>query len=235
MGGTGPEKFHGISGWSDTIAAASRFDRAEAGRSVRIQSAEFLKSATRPSHYPEDRFPEVAFVGRSNVGKSSLINRLVLRSRFARTSNTPGRTQLINFFLINGRYTFVDLPGYGFARVPDAVRRSWRPMVERYLRERRSLRLVVLLMDIRRDPLEEDLDLLAWLHELAIPVLPVLTKVDKLSKNQVRTREKKIRDALMLPGGPAPVLFSARTGQGRESIWAVIEGLPCAEKRNGNS
>ena len=135
---------------------------------MKIQSAEFIKSATRPSDYPEDRLPEIAFIGRSNVGKSSLINRLVLRGRLARTSNTPGRTQLINFFLVNRRHVFVDLPGYGFARVPDAVRRSWGPMLERYLRERRSLRLVVLIMDIRRDPVGEDLDLLAWLHEQAI-------------------------------------------------------------------
>ena len=168
---------------------------------MKIQSAEFIKSATRPSDYPEDRLPEIAFIGRSNVGKSSLINRLVLRGRLARTSNTPGRTQLINFFLVNRRHVFVDLPGYGFARVPDAVRRSWGPMLERYLRERRSLRLVVLIMDIRRDPVGEDLDLLAWLHEQAIPVLPVLTKVDKMSKSQVRVREKKIGNALMLPPG----------------------------------
>jgi len=202
---------------------------------MKIQSAEFIKSATRPSDYPEDRLPEIAFIGRSNVGKSSLINRLVLRGRLARTSNTPGRTQLINFFLVNRRHVFVDLPGYGFARVPDAVRRSWGPMLERYLRERRSLRLVVLIMDIRRDPVGEDLDLLAWLHEQAIPVLPVLTKVDKMSKSQVRVREKKIGNALMLPPGFAPVLFSAKTGQGREAIWAVIENVPWEGKRNGNS
>jgi len=202
---------------------------------MKIQSAEFIKSATRPSDYPEDRLPEIAFIGRSNVGKSSLINRLVLRGRLARTSNTPGRTQLINFFLVNRRHVFVDLPGYGFARVPDAVRRGWGPMLERYLRERRSLRLVVLIMDIRRDPVGEDLDLLAWLHEQAIPVLPVLTKVDKMSKSQVRVREKKIGNALMLPPGLAPVLFSAKTGQGREAIWAVIENVPWEGKRNGNS
>ncbi len=202
---------------------------------MKIQSVEFIKSATRPSNYPEDRLPEIAFVGRSNVGKSSLINRLVLRNRLARTSNTPGRTKLINFFLINGRLAFVDLPGYGFARVPDAVRRSWGTMVERYLRERRSLRLVVFIMDIRRDLLGEDLDLLAWLREQDIPVLPVLTKVDKLSKSQVRVREKKIRDTLTIPSTPAPVLFSSKTGRGREDIWAVIENLPWEGKSNGSS
>ncbi len=212
-----------------------RLDDTEAKRSMKIQSAEFIKSATQPSNYPDDRFPEVAFIGRSNVGKSSLINRLVLRSHLAKTSNTPGRTQLINFFLINKRYVFVDLPGYGYARVPDAVRRNWGPMVEAYLKGRRNLRLVVLIMDIRRDLIGEDLDLLAWLREQAIPVLPVFTKVDKLSKNQVRVREKKIMDILTLPDGPAPVLFSAKTGQGREAVWAFIENLPWVEKRNGNS
>lgn len=119
---------------------------------MKILSAEFIKSATAPPHYPEGVFPEVAFVGRSNVGKSSLINVLVGQKNLAKTSNTPGRTQLINFFLINHHYVFVDLPGYGFARVPEAVRRNWGPMVETYLKERPNLRLVILIMDIRRDP-----------------------------------------------------------------------------------
>lgn len=202
---------------------------------MKIQSVEFMKSATRPSNYPDARFPEVAFIGRSNVGKSSLINRLALRKNLAKTSNTPGRTQLINFFVINQRFVFVDLPGYGFAKVPDSVRRSWGPMVETYLKGRRNLQLVILIMDIRRDPIQGDLDLLAWLREQSIPVLPVLTKIDKLSKNQLRLREKKIRDVLMLPEGTAPVLFSATTGEGRETVWAVIENLPWEGKRSENS
>lgn len=192
-------------------------------------SAEFIKSATDPKHYPEDVYPEVAFVGRSNVGKSSLINALVRRKNLAKTSNTPGRTQLINFFLINGRFAFVDLPGYGFARVPEAVRQNWGPMVETYLRIRSNLRLVILIMDIRRDPAAHDIDLLQWFNHYRIPVLLVLTKIDKLSKSQVQLRARQI-EKLMIEGAnlntvPHPILFSAKTGEGREAILAYIETL----------
>lgn len=196
---------------------------------MKILSAEFIKSATEPSHYPEGVFPEVAFVGRSNVGKSSLINALVRRKNLAKTSNTPGRTQLINFFLINHRYVFVDLPGYGFARVPEAVRRNWGPMVETYLKERPNLRLVILIMDIRRDPAAQELDLLPWLNHCRIPVLLVLTKIDKLSKSQVRFRAHRIEEMLMkgvdLKTATGPVLFSAKTGEGKDVLWSVIEAL----------
>jgi GTP-binding protein len=196
---------------------------------MKILSAEFIKSATEPSHYPEGVFPEVAFVGRSNVGKSSLINALVRRKNLAKTSNTPGRTQLINFFLINHRYAFVDLPGYGFARVPEAVRRNWGPMVETYLKERPNLRLVILIMDIRRDPAAQDLDLLQWFNHCRIPVLLVLTKIDKLSKSQVRLRAHQIEEMLMkgadLKTATGPVLFSAKTGEGKDVLWSVIEAL----------
>jgi len=194
---------------------------------MKILSAEFMKSATEPAHYPEDVLPDVAFVGRSNVGKSSLINTLVRRKSLAKTSNTPGRTQLINFFLINHRHVFVDLPGYGFARVPEAVRQNWRPMVETYLRKRSNLRLVILILDIRRDPTLQDLDLLGWLDHHRIPVLPVLTKTDKLSKSQVQRRARQIEEALVKGTDlkTPPILFSAKTGEGREMIWSIIEAL----------
>jgi GTP-binding protein len=194
---------------------------------MKIQSAEFIKSATEPAHYPEDGLPDIAFVGRSNVGKSSLINALVRRKSLAKTSNTPGRTQLINFFLINQRYVFVDLPGYGFARVPEAVRRNWGPMVETYLKERSNLRLVVLILDIRRDPTSHDLDLLVWLDHYRIPVLPVLTKTDKLSKSQVQRRARQIEEMLTkgLNLRTRPILFSAKTGEGKDALWSIIEAL----------
>jgi GTP-binding protein len=196
---------------------------------MKILSAEFIKSATTPLHYPEGVFPEVAFVGRSNVGKSSLINALVGRKNLAKTSNTPGRTQLINFFLINRRYSFVDLPGYGFARVPESVRRNWGPMVETYLKERPNLRLVILIMDIRRDPAGHDMELLQWFNHYLIPTLPVLTKIDKLSKSKVQQRARQIEQMLMegvnLQTAPKPVLFSARTGEGEEALWSFIEAL----------
>jgi len=154
---------------------------------MKIVSVEFIKSATAPSGYPQGNLPEVAFVGRSNVGKSSLINTLVQRKRLARTSNTPGRTQIINFFAINQGLMFVDLPGYGFARVPEAVKREWGPMIETYLRERQCLQLVVFILDIRREPSEEDLALKAWLDYYGRKTLFVLTKSDKLSRGKVKT------------------------------------------------
>ena len=118
---------------------------------MKITSAKFIKSATEPAHYPGDGLPEVAFAGKSNVGKSSLINSLVNRKGLAQTSSAPGRTRLINFFTVNDRYSFVDLPGYGYARVPTEMKKKWGPMVEAYLLNRRSLRLVIVIVDIRRE------------------------------------------------------------------------------------
>ena len=147
-----------------------------------IKSAEFITSATKPDQYPPVKYPEMAFAGRSNVGKSSLINTLVNRKRLVKTSSTPGRTQLINFFDINNLITFVDLPGYGYAKVPTAVRKKWGPMIETYLSSRRSLKGVVVIMDIRRIPRQEEHNLIAWLEHYSIARILVLTKTDKLSK-----------------------------------------------------
>ncbi|SEM53376.1 GTP-binding protein [Syntrophus gentianae] len=190
---------------------------------MKIVTVEFVKSATAPSGYPQGTLPEVAFVGRSNVGKSSLINTLVRRKQLARTSNTPGRTQLINFFNINQELLFVDLPGYGFARVPESVKREWGPMIEAYLRERECLKLVVLILDIRRNPSEEDLALKAWLDFYARKTLFVLTKADKLSRGESKNRSRAIREVLSLPD--MPITFSAKTGLGRDQIWEEIQRL----------
>ena len=190
---------------------------------MKITSVDFIKSAREPSQYPKSLLPEVAFAGRSNVGKSSLINTLVNRKRFARTSTTPGRTQLINFFMINNRVCFVDLPGYGYARVPLSVKRDWGPMVEKYLRERENLRLVILILDVRRDPSEGDLSLLEWLYFYRINVLIILTKIDKLSRNQIKIRQQCIKKILELPLDSDLILFSARTGEGKGAIWKEIE------------
>ena len=190
---------------------------------MKITSVDFIKSAREPSQYPKSSLPEVAFAGRSNVGKSSLINTLVNRKRFARTSTTRGRTRLINFFMINNRVCFVDLPGYGYARVPISVKRDWGPMVEKYLRERENLRLVILILDVRRDPSEGDLSLLEWLHFYRINVLVILTKIDKLSRNQIKIRQQCIKKILELPLDSNIILFSARTGEGKGAIWKEIE------------
>ncbi|MBA7565427.1 putative GTP-binding protein EngB [subsurface metagenome] len=189
---------------------------------MKVISTEFIKSAVDPSQYPDDLLPEVAFVGRSNVGKSSLINTLVNRKRLARTSNTPGRTQLVNFFVINKTLSFVDLPGYGYAKVPRSVKRGWRTMVEGYLEGRQSLRLVVLILDIRREPSENDDMLVQWLRDNHIEIAFVLTKADKFSRSQVNMSRRRIGEHLGVPYDEL-LPFSAKTGSGRDDIWRVIE------------
>lgn len=176
-----------------------------------------------PSHYPEGVLPEIAFAGRSNVGKSSLINAITQRKNLARTSATPGCTQFINFFQVNKQISFVDLPGYGFAKVPVAIRKNWKPMVETYLKERKSLRLVILILDIRRDPSEEEFAFLHWLRLYNISVLVVLTKIDKISRSQAAVRRRRIKEVLELTTDT--VLFSARTGEGKATIWRNIRNV----------
>ncbi|HNY51622.1 MAG TPA: ribosome biogenesis GTP-binding protein YihA/YsxC [Smithella sp.] len=186
---------------------------------MKVTSAEFIKSAVWPPQYPPATMPEIAFVGRSNVGKSSLINTLVGRKNLAKTSNTPGRTQLINFFTINEKISFVDLPGYGFAKVPRSVKKDWGDMIEAYLRERQSLCLVIFILDIRRDPSVDDLSLREWLEHYRIPYLYILTKSDKLSNNQAIARKRAIEKALQVTSEKKPILFSAKTQKGKDDIW----------------
>lgn len=189
-----------------------------------ITSAQFIKSAVTPSQYPPADLPEIAFTGRSNVGKSSLINTLVNRKHLVKTSSTPGRTQLINFFIVNRAFSFVDLPGFGYAKVPAAVRRSWGPMVETYLSTRETLKGVVLIMDLRRIPGIQELNFIEWLRIHSIPEILVLTKSDKLSKNKQITQKKSIADTLGVPK-EKPILFSAKSRMGKEDLWDALEGL----------
>lgn len=184
--------------------------------------ASFVTTAMRESQYPPPERPEVAFAGRSNVGKSSLLNVLVNRRGLARTSSTPGRTQAINFFSVGDRLSLVDLPGYGYARVSKETQRTWGTMVETYLRKRSSLKAVVVILDIRREPNQGDLDLLAWLKGCGRRPIVVLTKVDKLSRNQSRQRAAEIRARLEPICATGAVLFSAKTREGREEIWKAI-------------
>jgi len=188
---------------------------------MKITSADFIKSAFKPKDYPPDMLPEVAFSGKSNVGKSSLINTLVNRKGLARTSSTPGRTQSINFFRINERISFVDLPGYGFAKVPLHIKQQWKPMVESYLKTRESLCLAVVILDIRREPSRDDIDLVEWLTFYDIPILAVGTKIDKISKNQRSKQKAIVKKSLQLEESQL-VMFSAVTGEGKEELWKRI-------------
>ncbi len=189
---------------------------------MKITSAEFITSAVTPAQYPDPLLPEVAFVGRSNVGKSSLLNALVGRKKLAKTSNTPGRTQLVNFFVINKALSFVDLPGYGYARVPVSVKKGWQAMIEGYLEGRESLRLVVMILDIRREPSEHDDMLIEWLRSRQINVAFVLTKSDKFSRSRAIGAHRTIGEHLGVPHeGLIP--FSAKTRAGVGEVWRVIE------------
>jgi len=196
-----------------------------------IKSAEFITSATKPSQYPPALLPEVAFAGRSNVGKSSLINTILNRKKLVKTSRTPGRTQLINFFEINKSFTVVDLPGYGYAKVPESVRKLWGPMIEKYLSTRKTLMGVVLILDIRRIPGQEELNFLDWLDYYRIPSMLVLTKADKLSKTKQIKQHLSIAKALGVDQKEL-ILFSAKSRLGKDAVWNAL-GLLIYERKNG--
>ncbi len=189
-----------------------------------IKDVQFIKSAVKPNQYPEAAFPEIAFAGRSNVGKSSLINTLINRKKMVKTSSKPGCTQLINFFLINDGLSFVDLPGYGYAKVSKKIRAQWGPMVERYILSRETLLGVILLLDIRRKPGKEELELAAWFEALGLPFLIVLTKADKLSKPKQQKAFNSIAGALGRQNADI-LIFSSKSKQGKAAVWNAIDML----------
>jgi len=182
--------------------------------------AEFLKSAFEEAEWPPDPKPEIAFLGRSNVGKSRLINSLLGVSGLARTSSTPGRTQSLNFFLIDKRFRFVDLPGYGYARAPKVIREGWSEMATSYLAKRNQLVLSIHIVDSRHEPTKLDLQLHEWLQHHRKPQIIVATKSDKLSNNELR---KSIERARRVLKAEEVVAYSALTGAGREKVWHTIE------------
>ena len=193
---------------------------------MKIRSAEFILSASSPWQFPPPTLPEIAFAGRSNVGKSTLINSLLNRKKLVKTSSTPGKTQLINFFNINDKFHFVDLPGYGFAKVPENVRKQWQRLIESYLQERESLRNVVLIVDSRHGPTEQDRQLKEWLDYYERPVLIVASKVDKLKRGQIQKHLKIIRQDLALD--TTPLAHSSLEKGRREEIWKNLN--PWLEK-----
>ncbi len=189
---------------------------------MKLKHAEFLKSALKPEDLPRDQRPECAFVGRSNVGKSSLLNTVLGRKALAKTSGTPGKTQTLNFYDINGSVYFVDLPGYGFAKVPVALKEQWNYYMLRYLQEREQLKLVALLVDARHKPSPLDLNMLEILDEAEVPTVIVATKVDKLKQSERTACLDLIRETLELDEEAMIIPFSSVTKEGVGHLWSVI-------------
>lgn len=203
-------------------------ERSAADDPLVIRKLEFLGGmASEHAWRPDAKLPEVAFAGRSNVGKSSLLNTLVRRKAFARVSRTPGRTREVNFFAINDTMVIADLPGYGYARVSKEAKQGWRPLIEGYLRNSPALRGVVQLLDVRHDPTDDDLQMLDFLADLGVPTLVVLTKTDKLGAGALADRLRALAEQLGLNESQV-IPFSSHTGRGRDELAAAIVEL-CAQ------
>ncbi len=196
---------------------------------IRFNRVDFLLSAASAKQFPTDLMPEIAIIGRSNVGKSSVLNALVERRAMAKVSKSPGRTQLINYFNIDDKFYLVDLPGYGFAKVPDNVRRRWDQLIGAYLKTRETLAGAFLLLDIRRQPSRDDIAMWEWLTEMQIPVLIMLTKADKLSKTAALNQRRVICKMLDIEMS-APILTSALKKMGFDDVKKAIEALLFADE-----
>ncbi len=199
---------------------------------MQIMSAEFEKSAVWPGDFPKEALPQVAFAGRSNVGKSSLLNSLVGRKSLARISRTPGRTQLLNFFRINGDIFFVDLPGYGYAKVPLSVKKNWEQMILKYLTNNQELKLLVFILDARRTPSDLDIKLLELLQSRKIRYLFAVTKADKLSRSAFHKQLQLIEQTLSASEGTCFIPYSAKTGMGKKELLDLIGKRLGEEKKN---
>lgn len=187
-----------------------------------IKQAELETVCGITSKLPENAFPEVAFAGKSNVGKSSLINGLLNRKSLARTSSQPGKTQTINFYKVNGDLYLVDLPGYGYAKVSNEIKAKWGRMIENYLHGSKQLKAVFLLVDIRHEPSANDKDMYQWIVAQGYEPVIIATKLDKIKRSQVQKQIKILKEGLKLLPGTQLILFSAETKQGRDEIWDVI-------------
>ncbi|OXM86881.1 ribosome biogenesis GTP-binding protein YihA/YsxC [Paenibacillus rigui] len=198
---------------------------------MKVNQAEFIISAVGPSQYPPDALPEIALAGRSNVGKSSLINRMIQRKNLARTSSQPGKTQQLNYYKINSDLFFVDLPGYGYARVSKSKREIWGKFIEEYLLHREYLKLVLLVIDLRHPPSKDDQAMYSWLKHHGVPVCVVTTKADKITKGHWQKHVKIVKETLQFDKSDHFVLFSSELGLGKDELWSIIEqtigyGLP---------
>ncbi|KXS41438.1 MULTISPECIES: ribosome biogenesis GTP-binding protein YihA/YsxC [unclassified Candidatus Frackibacter] len=192
---------------------------------MNLSNTEFIASAVEPKDYPRYDLSEIALAGKSNVGKSSLINKLLNRKKLAFTSSKPGKTQTLNFYRVDNKFCLVDLPGYGFARVPDSVKEEWSEMIEGYLFHRRNLKGVILIVDARHKPTDEDLMMYEWLLQMQIPHLVVGTKVDKLSNSERTPNRKRIFEKLQLEPETPFTYFSAEDGEGKKDVLKFIKEL----------
>lgn len=192
---------------------------------VHVTKAELVISAVSPKQYPDDQLPEIALAGRSNVGKSSFINKMINRNGLARTSSQPGKTQTLNFYNIDDLFRFVDVPGYGYAKVSKTDRQRWAKMIEEYLLNRENIRVLLLLMDFRHEPTQLDLAMKDFAEESDIPYAIVLTKLDKVKKSQWNKHLSMYKKALDLPTIDALFPVSSETGEGCQDIWDIIESV----------
>lgn len=190
---------------------------------MKVNEASLVISAVSKKQYPKDQLAEIALAGRSNVGKSSFINRLIQRRSLARTSSKPGKTQTLNFYKINDRFYFVDVPGYGYAKVSKQERNKWGTMMEEYFEERKDLSCLVLITDIRHKPTREDQQMYAYIKHLQIPAIVIATKVDKVAKGKRASYLKRTRQTLQVEKGEPVIAFSAESGEGKDEVWKYLK------------
>lgn len=189
---------------------------------MKINKVDFITSAVSPAQYPTGALPEIALAGRSNVGKSSFINKMLQRKNVARISSKPGKTRTINYFLINDKFHFVDLPGYGYAQVSKTEKEKWGRMMEEYFQTREPLKAVVLLVDVRHSPTKDDQAMYEYLKHFQIPVIVIATKADKVPRGSWQKNLKVVRETLKMVPDDELVLFSSETGQGKDDAWKAI-------------
>ncbi|USK58995.1 ribosome biogenesis GTP-binding protein YihA/YsxC [Peribacillus asahii] len=190
---------------------------------MKVTSADIVISAVKPDQYPSEPIPEFALAGRSNVGKSSFINKMINRKNLARTSSKPGKTQTLNFYLINDALHFVDVPGYGYAKVSKSERAAWGKMIETYFTSREQLRAAILIVDLRHPPTKDDISMYEFLKHYELPCIVIATKADKIPKGKWQKHLKITRETLGLAKEDELMLFSSETGEGKEKIWGLLK------------